>query len=50
MGNLAELAGLDPQQLTADASPALRAALERQLTKSGAERNHPFNSYINPGR
>jgi hypothetical protein len=35
MGNLAELATVDPEPLMANPSPALRAALERHMTQTG---------------
>lgn len=46
---LTELADLDPQQLTAVANPALRAALERHLARSEGPRAFGFQSFIDPG-
>jgi len=49
MGNLAELATMDPEQLMANSGPALRAALERHMTQTG-KGHGGFNSFINPGK
>ncbi|MGW4243655.1 hypothetical protein [Nocardia sp. NPDC004722] len=46
MGNLAELAGRDPEQLAAAAGPALRAALQRHATQSAERGRLAFNSFI----
>ncbi|WP_327146927.1 hypothetical protein [Nocardia sp. NBC_01327] len=45
MGNLAELAKINSEQLMDGAGPALRAALARHQTES---RSAPFNSFIAP--
>ncbi|WP_330252124.1 hypothetical protein OG874_39465 [Nocardia sp. NBC_00565] len=47
MENLAELAELDPEQLMANSSPALRAAIERHKTQS---RGNGFTSFISPDK
>jgi hypothetical protein len=46
MGTISELATLNPEQLPAGSSPALRAALERRSDRN--ERDPGFNSFINP--
>lgn len=47
MGNLAELADRNADQMMALATPALRAALERHKNQSKKGHN-AFNSFINP--
>ncbi|MGW4243654.1 hypothetical protein [Nocardia sp. NPDC004722] len=46
MGNLADLAGRDPEQLAAAAGPALRAALQRYVAQSAEGGRLAFQSFI----
>jgi hypothetical protein len=47
--NLSDIAGTDPAQMLNDASPALRAALERQYSQEmRASHTGGFNSFIDP--
>ncbi|MFJ9370502.1 hypothetical protein ACIRRA_39605 [Nocardia sp. NPDC101769] len=46
MGNLAELAGRDPERLAAAAGSALRAALQRHVTQSAESGRLAFQSFI----
>jgi len=48
MGNLAAFAGMDPEKLAADASPAVRAALERLRARSSDRPVGRFGSFIEP--